>query len=141
MKRALQVYHIVNLLHIFFYGYILIRALNIANARAIIQGNSLYILIAYLVIIIGLSRYAKKIGNGLENPMKTVNTARMLHFISIVIFVLAFILFQRYDKNFILLVFLSFPIDVVAFIFAYRGSTIREQRTDLLDDFSDDKLD
>lgn len=138
MKRALQIYHVVNLLHILFYAYILIRVLNIGNARDIIRGNSLYILIAYILVIVGLGMYAKSIGKGFENPMKTVRTARILHFISIAVFVLAFILFRRFNENFIFLILLSFPIDIIAFIIAYRNSVIPEKRSDVIDDFSED---
>jgi len=141
MRKALQIYHVINVLHIVFYAYILIRAMNVGNARAIIQDNSLYILLVYVAVVIGLNFYAKKIGNGFENPMKTVRTARILHFVSIVIFVLAFILFQRYDQRYILLILLSFPIDIVAFIFAYKNSIIPEERQDVIDHFLDDNED
>ena len=82
--------------------------------------------------------YAKSIGKGFENPMKTVRTARILHFISIAVFVLAFILFRRFNENFIFLILLSFPIDIIAFIIAYRNSVIPEKRSDVIDDFSED---
>ena len=138
MRKALRIYHLINILHIIFYAYILVRALNVGNARAIIQNNSLYILLVYVAVVIGLNFYAKKIGNGFENPMKTVKAARILHFVSIVIFVLAFILFQRYDQRYILLILLSFPIDIIAFIIAYRSSIIPEERHDLIDHFLED---
>lgn len=140
MRRALYIYHFLNLLHIAFYAYIMVRALNIANARAIIQGNSIYILIGYVVVYLGLSMYAKNIGKGLENPMRTVKWARILHFLSLAIFVAAFVLFQRYDQKYIYLMLVSFPVDVFAFILAYRNSQLINRPNDLLDDFSEDNF-
>src|SRR5688572_11559795 len=139
MKKALLIYHIVNLMHMLFYVYIMIRGLNIGNLRGVLEGNSRLLLIGYIVLIIALSYYAKKIGNGLENPMRTVKNARILHFVSLAVFVVAFVVILRGGENFIYLMLLSFPIDFFAFIIAYRHSQIVEKPKDLLDDLSDNK--
>lgn len=137
MRRALNLYHLVNILHMVFYAYLMLRLLNIGNVRALVEDNTRIILIVYFVVFVGLSFLAKKWGNGLENPMKTVSMARLLHFISIAVFVLAVILFFNLGRGYVYLVLLSFPIDMVAFVFAYRGSRLPEKHDDeLLDDFS-----
>ena len=110
------------------------RALNIGNARALIQGNSKIILVAYAGVYIGLSYLAKKLGDGLDNPIRTVKWARILHFTSLAIFVCAFLLYYKYNPSFIYLMILSFPVDVIAIILAYNATTTIEKRDDLLDD-------
>ena len=108
MRKALTVYHILNVLHVVFYGYIMIRALNIGNARALIQGNSRIILIIYALTFIGLSYLAKKLGDGMDNPIRTVKWARILHYSSLAIFVLSFLLYYKYNPSFIYLMILSY---------------------------------
>ncbi|MBI3133914.1 MAG: hypothetical protein HYZ14_04485 [Bacteroidetes bacterium] len=142
MRRALNIYHLVNLLHILFYAYLMVRVLNIGNIRGLVEGNSRLILIGYFIVFIALTYYARKVGNGLENPMRTVPLARILHFISLAVFVLAFVLFSQLGRGYIYLMLLSFPIDSIAFIIAYRNSQPQEKDADnLLDDFSDSETD
>lgn len=112
----------------------MIRALNIGNARALIQGNSKVILIVYAVVYIVLSYLAKKIGDGLDNPMRTVKWARILHFSSLGIFVTSFLLYYKYHPSFIYLIIVSFPVDIIAIILAHKATAVIEKRDDLLDD-------
>jgi hypothetical protein len=141
MKRALQIYHIVNLMHIVFYVYIVVRTLNIGNARALIQGNALYIFIAYALALILLNRYAKKLGDGFENPMKTLQWPRILHACSIAVFVLTFIFLLREGNLFLFGMCTSFILDTLAFILCVRNAVAKESRTDVLDDLDESSAD
>jgi hypothetical protein len=124
-------------MHIVFYVYIVVRTLNIGNARALIQGNSLYIFIAYMLAFILLGQYAKKIGEGLENPMKTLLWPRILHACSIAVFVLTFIFLLREGNLFLFGMGVSFILDTLAFILCVRNAVAKESSTDVLDDLDD----
>lgn len=139
-KRALNIYHIVNVLHLLFYAYMAIQILNIANLRAMFIGNSKSILIAYISIAIILSLYAKNIGKGIKNPIHTVLYAKYLHHSAIAIFVVGVVGSMNLNPKILYLVFLSFPLDLAAFILAVRSTIIKpESSDDLLDNFDIDE--
>jgi len=71
IKRALFIFHAVNIFHILFYGYLMLMFFNTSNLRSIVAGNNKIILILYLALVLGLNFYAKHIG-GIQNPMRTV---------------------------------------------------------------------
>lgn len=135
-RRALNIYHIINASHLLFYLYMAIQVLNIGNLRSLMQGNLRMLLFVYIGIIIVLGFYAKSIDKTVKNPISTVTYARYLHFIAIAVFVLGAIGSVNIRHDMIYLVFLSFPLDLLAFILAFKGTQDeRKVQEDLLDDF------
>ena len=139
MKKALNIYHLINFLHVIFYTYIAAQVLNVGNVHALLVGYYRYILIGYIIFILALRFLARRLGEGLINPMHTVSWAKHLNFAGIAALVLGVIMSNQIDPGYIFLVPISVPLSAVAFVLAYRGSPeIKEEDNTVLDEISDE---
>ena len=139
MKKALNIYHLINFLHVLFYTYLVAQIFNIADIRILITGHYQIILIAYLVTVLVLGIYAKSISKGLKNPIQTVKLAKYLNIGGIAFLVLGFVLMRQIDHSFVYLIMISVPMSAFAFVFAYKGAPkIKEENNSILDEFRDD---
>lgn len=141
MNKAVRVYHIINVLHLIFYAYLTVQVFNLGDIRSMVFGYYRLILFGYLLLILVLTIYARTLDKTAKNPIHTHSIARYLHFGAIAVFVIGFLLSVKQNPQFVYLILLSFPLDLVAFILVIRNFTDDEDKNDVIDDFQFDEND
>lgn len=134
MRKALVTYHIVNILHLVFYALIFFSLIDAFNTGNLMKDFVYYLIGAYVLLYFGLNFYARRVGNGMANPIITVKLANWLHAGSIVVFALSFYLYYKSGSDYVYLMLISFPMDIFAVVLAYRSHPIEKTETDMLDD-------
>jgi hypothetical protein len=134
MKSALITYHIVNILHLLFYAAIFLSLINAFGSANLMKDFVYYLIGTYVVLYFGLNFFARRVGDGMANPIVSVKLANWLHAGSIVVFALSFYLYYRVSHDYVYLMLVSFPMDIFAVVLAYRAYPIEKRESDMLDE-------
>lgn len=134
MKSALITYHIVNILHLLFYAAIFFSLINAFGSANLMKDFVYYLIGTYVVLYFGLNFFARRVGDGMANPIVSVKLANWLHAGSIVVFALSFYLYYRVSHDYVYLMLVSFPMDIFAVVLAYRAYPIEKRESDMLDE-------
>lgn len=133
MKKALITYHIVNILHLIFYALIFLSLINAFGSGNLMKDFVYYLIAVYVLLYFGLNYYARRVGDGMANPIVTVKLANWLHAGSIVVFAISFFLYYRSGYDYVYLMLVSFPMDIFAVVLAYRAHPVEKRDNDMLD--------
>lgn len=93
-----------------------------------------YLIGIYVILYFGLNFFARRVSDGMANPIVSVKLANWLHAGSIVVFALSFYLFYRVSHDYVYLMLVSFPMDIFAVVLAYRAYPIEKRESDMLDE-------
>lgn len=134
MKSALITYHIVNILHLLFYAAIFLSLINAFGSANLMKDFVYYLIGTYVILYFGLNFFARRVSDGMANPIVSVKLANWLHAGSIVVFALSFYLYYRVSHDYVYLMLVSFPMDIFAVVLAYRAHPIEKGESDMLDE-------
>ncbi|MGB1103860.1 MAG: hypothetical protein ACPG21_09550 [Crocinitomicaceae bacterium] len=134
-KVSNQIYLLINLLHLLFVIYFVVRELRFIDPGFSDSGRFWILLIGFLIVSNLLAVYAKRKG-GVINPVKGVQLARILQTSAIIFFMAGIILpaLFRMDYQFRYVSALSIPLYIAAIFYAHKDM-ISGDDSDLLDDF------
>lgn len=134
MKKAVILYHVVNLLHLLMYAAIFLGLINLFGLGFIVTNYIKEILITYIIVYLLLNFLARNLGKGMMNPIVTNKLANWLHAGSIIIFAASFYLFHNNGPQYIYLMLASFPMDIFAVVLAFREISLKEKKSQSIDD-------
>ncbi len=137
MDKALRIYLLVNCLSLLFLVCFMVWVLNYQDVKGIVGGYFYVILISYVIGINGLSAFAKKVGNGLLNPVRTVDKAKQIGYARMAVFLGGIFCSIYINRSFIYLALLAIPLDVIKIYIAHSAVGEKEE-SELLDDFEID---
>lgn len=134
-KVSNQIYLLINLLHLLFVIYFVVRELRFIDPGFSNSGRFWILLIGFLIVSNLLAVYAKRKG-GVINPVKVVQLARILQTSAIIFFMAGIILpaLFRMDYQFRYVSALSIPLYIAAIFYAHKDM-ISGDDSDPLDDF------
>jgi len=134
-KQSNSIYLAMNVLHLCFVIYFVVRELRFIDLRSFGGIAFWIILIGFIIVSNLLAVYAKRRG-GVMNPVKSNGLARILQTSAIILFMAGIIVpnLFRMDPDFRYIAALSIPLYVAAIFFAHKD-IISGDDTDILDDF------
>jgi hypothetical protein len=137
MGKALRIYLLVNCLSLLFLIGFLIWVFNYLELKLVIGSYFYVIFLIYFIGINGLNAYAKKIGNGLINPVRTVDKAKYIGYARMVVFLGGIMCGLYIDQKYTYIALAAIPLDIIRIYIAHNAVSEVEE-TELLDDFEID---
>ncbi|MFT4601421.1 MAG: hypothetical protein ACI857_001601 [Arenicella sp.] len=138
IKKAHQVYLAHNVLNLGFYVYFIMRIFNVADMRNATEGIGWPVIIGFILILNFLRGYAKKIGGGADNPIRTIKNAKILSFAASGLFLGGVLLAIGVEPMAIWISILCIPTYITAIALTLKKMPGDE--TELLDDFFEEEL-
>jgi len=134
-KEANQIYLWLNILHVAFLTYYVIRVLRLVDIFRVDNIEKWGILIAFIVISNLLAVYAKRKG-GIMNPIKSNQLAKILQRAAIITFLAGVLLplVLQYNYNLRYIALLSIPLMIGATYYGFKD-IITGDDNEVIDDF------
>lgn len=132
--KALKIYLFVNCFSILFMIFILAWIFRIPQLSFINRTSYWLIILPYVIVINLINTYAKKIGNGLLNPVRTNKKAVYFKYASLAFFLGGILLGILLDKSYMYIALVAIPLEVYRVYIAHTNEAEKVE-TDLIDDF------
>jgi len=137
ITKARKIYLAVNLLNLAFYIFFIMRIFNFANVRRSSEIVAWPVIIGFIVLLNVLRSWAKKVGGGIDNPIRGSKVPKILSYTASGLFLAGILLAIMVHPMTIWISILCIPTFVAAIVLSFQN--IEKEESELLDDFFEEE--
>jgi hypothetical protein len=136
IPKARKIYLAVNLLNLAFYIFFIMRIFNFANVRSE-KLVAWPVIIGFIVLLNALRLWAKKVGGGIDNPIRATKVPKILSYSASGLFLAGILLAILVHPMLIWISILCIPTFITAIVISFQN--IEKEESELLDDFFEEE--